>query len=314
MMSCLLRDNLPVRALAFGLLLCLYVPAWAAPGHAAATTEAYLAARDQAIASLRQPPGKALSDADTALEDAREKSELDKLQTMIRELIGPIRLPGFAPAGTISTVLVAGYVESGRLDGLAVKSRDGRTTGIVTTEPLLRAWLGSGAAQSPPPGLPMELDAAFGDDDFYSQALTEDARAHEYAELPSGLPAGQGTARVLLVLFGSDSVAPNPPDTLVAAAARSGLVAVLKERTAMRIGQIPACKAAYDRDVKAAEEAEKQSQASTSDTALFQKYAALEAASDTNFVHCFGVAIKSRPEYPALAKQASALAERAASR
>jgi hypothetical protein len=250
------------------------------------------------------------------MKDAREKTGLDKLQTMMRELIGPIRVPGFAPAGTISTVLVAGYVESGRLDGLAVKSRDGKTTGIVTTEPLLCAWLpGFGAGRGAPPGHPKEREAAFGDASFYSQASGADAMANDYAELPSGLPPGQGTVRVLLVLFGQDYVGPNPPEMLVAAAARHGLLAVLQERTAVRIGQIPACKAAYDRDVKAAEAANKQYQVSnTSDTALFQKYAALEAASDTNFVHCFGTAIKPTPEYPPLVTQAKALAERAASR
>jgi hypothetical protein len=297
-----------MKWLALGLLLCL-----AGPARAATTTESYLAERDQAVASLNLPDGKARSAAD----DTREKAELAKLQNMMRDLVGPIKLSGFPPTGTLTIdTLTSGDMGFGRLDGLNVKSRDGKTSGIVTTEPLVLAWLrGSGGGDGKPPALPTAMDAAFAIEDFYTRAFSDDAAASSYVELPAGLPAGQGPARVLLVRFGQDAVAPNPPNEFLVAAAGSGLVSVLRENTSVRIGQIPACKTAYDTDMKAAEAVFKQYQATKAkDSALFDKYTALQTAADTNYRQCFAAGIKSRPEYAALLKQAQALASRAAAR
>ncbi len=291
--------------LACGLLLCL-----AAPARSATTIESYLAERDQAIMSLRLPDDKEPTPAD----QAREKAALAKLQTMMRDLVGPIKLPGFAPTGllTIDT-LASGDMGFGRLDGLNVKSRDGKTSGIVTTEPLALGWLrAAGTGPDKSPGLPTTLDAAFTAEDFYTKALSDDSAASAYGELPAGLPAGQGPVRVLMVRFGQDAVSPNPPNELIVAAAANGLVVILRENIAARIGQIPTCKAGYDSAAKEAEALFKRYQATkASDTALFDKYTAIQTESDTKYRHCFADAIKSRPEYAALVKQAQALAARA---
>ncbi len=312
-MTFLFNFRLPVgnRAMPFlavGFLLFLAIPA-----RAAATAESYLAERDRAIASLRLPDGKEPTPAD----QAREKATLTKLQTMMRELIGPIKLPGFPPTGMLNIdTLTTGDMGFGRLDGLNVKSRDGKTSGIVTTEPLALAWLrASSAGPDKSLGLPATLEAAFATEDFYTKALSDDSAASAYGELPSGLPAGQGLARVLMVRFGQDAVSPNPPNELIVAAAANGLVAILRENIAVRIGQIPNCKAPYDSATKEAEAIFKRYQATkASDTALFDKYTAIQTESDANYRRCFGEAIKSRPEYAALLKQAQALAARAAAR
>jgi len=296
------------KLLTLGLFLCL-----ATPARSATTAESYLAERDQAIASLRPADGKepAAGDSD------REKAALAKLQTMMRDLVGPIKLPGFQPAGTYTLdTLSAGDMGFGRLDGLNVQSRDGKTRGIVTTEQVTLAWLRTaGAGEDKSTALPTSLDAAFALEDFYTKAMSDEAAASAYGELPAGLPAGQGPARVLMVRFGQDYVSPNPPDELIVAAAGNGLVAILWENIGVRVGQIPACKTAYDGAMKAADAVFKQYQASKAkDGALFDKYTAMQSDADAGYRRCFATAIKSRPEYPALVKQAQALAARAATR
>lgn len=138
-----------------------------------------------------------------------------------------------------------------------------------------------------------------------------DARAYIYADLP--IVVKHGTARAILLRFGQDLVSPARPDKIAVLVAVKGHAAILSEDISTPIGQIPACEVDYDRDNKAAEVVFDQYGASDRDQVLFDKYDALLTAADTNFRHCFGAAIASRSEYPALVKQTQALAGRAAS-
>ncbi len=333
-----------MKTLVFSVLLCLSIPAYAAT-----TTESYLAERDQSIASLRPLADKANS-ADASMLAAqklaeretqdpterearalakreaeavvgpadqelnkRDTQELAKLQTMIQSLVGPLRMPGFPPNGEISfdNLFVGGNTGWGHLDGLTVKSLDGKTTGLVTTEPLLRDWLLHSETWHYGHTRPTEPEAAFHDEWFYTEAIGGNAAAYIYADLP--IVVEHGTARAILLRFAQDLVSPALPDQIAVAVAVNGHVALLLENIATLIGQMPACKAHNERDNEAAEAVFDQYRASNRDQVAFDRYDALLTAADTNFRHCFGAAIVSRPEYLALVKQAQALAGRAAS-
>lgn len=293
-----------------GLLIWLCLTAW--PASAAVTAEAYLAERDKAIAALRLPDGQ----EPTAADSAREKAALAKLQVMLREVIGPIQLRGFVGPGSIALdTLREGFIGFERVDGLSIKFTDGGTRGIVTTEPLLRAWLRtSGRWQGPTGGRPVEPDAVFADGSFLTSAIGNDAALQPYAEIPAGLSLGRGSARVMLIRAGQDFTAPNPPDELIAIVS-AGLIVIARERVSTPIGQIPACKSAFDRDTAAADAIYKKYEASDArDEALLQRYETMQANADKQFKRCFGAAIQTRPEYGALLKQAASLAERASPR
>jgi hypothetical protein len=294
-----------MKALAIGMLLCMAVPAGAA-----SPTESYLAARDAAIADLQHGGNEQWM----AAAGKREKRALDGLRRMVGDLVGPLDISGFPrrDASNIDT-LESGDVDFGKLDGVAAKSLDGKTTVMVTTEPLLRAWLKghrnwwADTAHT----LPEDVAVAFRTDDFYTQALSNEAHAFKFAEIPVVARAQGGVAGALLIMFGQDFMAPQSPDTIVVSVVRDGRVYVFSEKVSAKVGQIPACNAAFERDREAAcDLLAAYRAAKTKDPALFRKYTSMDAMSDANFRHCFAEHIGTQGYYPALVRQAQALVDR----
>src|SRR5687768_1017497 len=92
-----------------------------ASAQAASPEEAYLAARDAAIAKLN-PPGDPVALSDAAIkEEERARNDVGKL---MRAVIGPLNVRGFSGEGAYNVgSLFNGDMETGTLDGLLF-SRD----------------------------------------------------------------------------------------------------------------------------------------------------------------------------------------------
>jgi hypothetical protein len=290
-------------ALPFGLLFHAVVCVMAAT-----PTADYLAARDRAIAALATTNGEAAAD------QAREQAALDELEQRVRLIVGPIGIPGFPEPGDSNLGTLSPGVDLGKLDGVTAKDANG-TTVYVSTSALLDAWLAGhrnwwGRSHAK---LPQNAAAAFKISDFYTQAISPDAAATIFAELPLAHGPEVRSATALLLAFAQDGPAPNPPDELVVAVVRDGR-AILLVRP-LNLVQIPSCKSAWDRDNKVARGVlDDYTKSSLRDGAMFGKYVRLDAAANDNFIRCFGERFRPSADYEATRERAQALLDRVSGR
>jgi hypothetical protein len=288
-----------MKPILVALMLCASIPA-----RAQTPADAYLAARDKAITALAPVEGK----EPTAADDARETRALKTLLPLLRAAVGPIGLRGFPAQGESNVDALTPGTDFGKLDGVAAKSRDGKTTVLVTTVPLLRAWLAGhrdwwkGDADNPP----QDMAAAFASDGFITQAFSNDARATKFADIP--VVRADAIVGAMLFIFSQDQIAPNTPDEIAVSVALGDKVFVFTQPT--RTASIPECKTAFDRAHVATEAVLKHYQASgAKDDALFETYTKMGEADDAAFIRCYGEHVATQAFYPALVRQAQALAD-----
>lgn len=244
---------------------------------AATPTEAYLAARDRAIASIADD-GTAVTKAS----EEKENSFLATLEPMVKALVGSINLKGFPFTGKANVDALSGGTDFGKLDGIAVTSTDGKTELIVSTIPLLDAW----SKITYPNG----LTAAGQPSDFITQAIRNDARAEVAALIPVIGRSPGDTAAAALFLFAQDIVGSNLPNKIAVTVTHQGRVFLFVQKVS--VAQIPACKAAFDRDNKLAA-------------------AALDMGQDDSdrFGHCFARSAMLQPWFKRITTQAQALVD-----
>jgi|GEM_PF-7001519 len=141
---------------AFGLLLF----ATTAFG-AESPTQAYLNERDKSVAVATNLDDTVLAPRSSATKEAvaAARATLDdmlkKLEGMLRDLIGPLELAGFPKEGASNIASLEHDIDFGNLDGIQARSLDGKTNVIVSTTPLLRAWLKDTSE------VPADMKAAF---------------------------------------------------------------------------------------------------------------------------------------------------------
>jgi hypothetical protein len=135
---------------------------------ASSPTQAYLSARDKAIAVAESPE----------INDERDQRAPDGLQTMVRALVGPICVKGFPAQGTNHLTTLTSEIGFGMLDGLTASSLDGKTQLVVTTKPLLLAWLAEHQhwQNSATDNLPADISSAFKNENFYIHNLLDKRR------------------------------------------------------------------------------------------------------------------------------------------
>jgi hypothetical protein len=273
------------------------------------TTDAYLAARDKAIATI----GNTAEHESPEISDMRTKRAVESLQPMVRALVGPLDIEGFPYEGRSNVDTLANDEGFGKLDGLMATSLDGNTSVVVSTIPLLHAWLighrnwWPGQSDNPP----LDIAAALRSEGFYTQALDTDAHVYKFADIPLTLSSEHDIVGAILFEYGQDLVAPNPPNEIAVSVIRSDRVFIFTESTI--VDPIPACKIAYERDWKAASTVLATYQAaSPKDDALFDKYTRMQDAANDNFEHCFQKQLPFQ-SYAALTRQAQALIDRSAS-
>ena len=109
--------------------------------------DAYIDARDAAIAKIKaavkaETRGPTAGYGDRIL--TSEKQARADLERQMRAIIGPVSIDGLDRTGALNLdTLIEGDLGFGVLDGMVYGPVDGKTRAIVTTESLLRRWLGA---------------------------------------------------------------------------------------------------------------------------------------------------------------------------
>jgi len=279
-------------------LLAMPMSAWAA-----SPQEDYLAARDAYIKQF------AHSAQDDATFKAYERALAD-LQARLGRIIGPVRISGFAGDGKISLDALDQDDEGfGLLDGLVYRSADEKAQVLVTTAGLFDKWLKAHASFWPESPLPPDMGAALKRDDFYTQAINDDAAVVTYAEVPIARPAWATLAFAVLDARTQDAVPP-VPDEMIITVRSADRVFILSTKTAVAAGPIAACDALHARlaaQAQAASDADRA--ADGKDAALHAKAEQLARTADRAYPDCFAKEARHAAFFPALVKQAQELIE-----
>jgi hypothetical protein len=220
------------------ILLALSLPAGGAL--AASPEAAYLAARDKAIAEI-----KALEDSkasESAIQAAENKASAD-LKKRLRDILGPVAVQGFPPPDEVSIALSEHQEEFGNLDGLTSYS-EGQDM-VVTTKPLLRAWVEAKAKEKDKDvRLPADVDAAIRQGNFYTFSVGQDAAFEKSADLLVTKPAGAALAFAALGVF-TQAEGHWVPNAIVATVIKGDRVLVGNVNLKAAVDEIFACESTW---------------------------------------------------------------------
>ena len=276
--------------------------------HADTATDSYLATKAKAIADLARPVGAPITPALDALEDAA----ILQLDRLVRAVVGPIRVDGFPPDGTSHVVSLSdGTSESGHIDGLHAESPDG-TTLLLTTVPLVQAWLTINAAAIATPGQPANdtVAAALRDERFYTQAFSSDAAVTIYAEIPVATAAEGLSVRAFVFRRSQDRVAPWPPDRLIVSVIRGDRITLFDKPIIPATLDIPACKAAWTAAGVGVQRMFAGSSRTAGATSTVEQAQAAADKAEHAFVTCYRENLPTLPAMPAVTRQAADLVDR----
>ena len=205
---------------------------------AASPEAAYLAARDKAIAEI-----KALEDAkasESAVAAAEDKASAD-LTKRLKDIVGPVAVKDLPPHEELAIALSPHQEGYGNLDGLSFFDDKGDEALLVTTRPLLAAWLEGRAKEKDRAfRLPADVDAAARQDDFYTFSVHSDVAFAKYADLPVTKPPGASLAVAALGEF-TQGFSAGLPDSIVATVVKGDRVVVAGVRRETPVAKIPAC-------------------------------------------------------------------------
>lgn len=182
----------------------------------ASPTDSYLADRKKAAQAVNA----------ARMED---RAELDKKYTVeldakLVKLVGTVKAKGFS--GKVGSNVQSVVADDGMApgpDGLFLKSDDGKVSLLVTTVPLLKAWVKTADV-----GLKSTDDVAviFDNETFYTDVFSNDAAAFRFAELPVKRKPADAVVKALLLGESQDGV-PEGPNTLAVAVRQGERVYIL---------------------------------------------------------------------------------------
>lgn len=173
------------------IVVCLFLSLLFAPAIRAQTADekAYFAARQQLTAEFEARRRSLPVPIDESAWNREEEHGHDVLRARLNRVIGPAPPPpGFTVARSNPDPLCCGP-DADSLDALVISN--GRIRAVMTTEGLMRLWLGRDPAS-----------ALQGDDVDYFRALNTDAPVEVFAPLPVVVPAGADLALGRLVVKG----------------------------------------------------------------------------------------------------------------
>jgi hypothetical protein len=276
---------------------------------AAATTaeDAYIAARDAAIAKVKaatdaEPKNPTGGDDDKVI--ALDNQERAGLERQMRAIVGPVTIKGLDGKGAINLdTLSEGDEDFGLLDGMVYGGVDAKTRVIVTTDGLFRHWLNEHKSWADNQ-LPQDPSAAVKEQDFYSQAVLTDSAIVHYADIAVAAPPGTTFAYAMLAARTQDALPANA-DEIFIALARGGRVYVANTREFKAVGPIPACDTIHRDLAKKAADA-----ANSSNPAARDQADALSARSDAEFLKCFAAKAPQQASFRGAEKAAQALIDR----
>jgi hypothetical protein len=284
------------------------------PANAATPEQAYIAARDAAIAKIKaaekaEKRGPTDNYGDAILKMDEEATA--GLEQQMRAIVGPVVIKGMEDdkGATNLDTLFEGDEGFGLLDGMIYGAPDARTRVIVTTDTMFAIWLrehknwfGSNAAS-----MPQQPSAAVRTDDFYSQAVLTDAAIMRFAELPVRKPAAAAFAFAMLAARSQSDVPPQADEIFVAAAlGKHVFVANTKEFAA--VGPIAACDRIRNDLIKKSEDAAQEP--GLDDEARLKKSEALSAKSEAEFLRCFAAQASHQNGFAAAVTAAQTLLDR----
>jgi len=290
-------------ALAAVALLCAASVAWAD-----SPEDAYIAARDDAIKVLKE---KSASHPDSKDLPAQEQKLRAGLQVQLQQIIDPGVPAGFSGPPTMNPdTLFADDEGAGALDGLnfaAAKASSGSL--LVTTEGLLTRWLQAHKdVWKDQPNPPADAPSAFASQDFYTQAVSDDAAVSIFASVPIHQPAGASAAVALLVEQSQD-LAVYPPDRLAVSVVKGGKVYIAIVDT-KKFPPLAACSAIWNGfKAKAAAAFAKYRASGLKDEKSFDARTEFEKQGETAFHQCWAERVGKEPAFAALTQQAQAVAD-----
>jgi hypothetical protein len=300
-----------MRRLSLSLFLAL---ALAATARGASPEDAYWAERDKGIATVKALDA---SKRDDEKSRAADEAALAGLQKRLIDMVGPVQVDGFAKTAKINLeTLSQEGMGVDMLDGLAFASTSGADDGsvlIVTTKPLLEAWLKQRAAEPDAAfRTPSKVEDALRSDNFYTFAFDSDAAFGWAGEIDIAKPAG-----AVFAFAGLGRRAqiddPTPVDRLIVAVMKGERALIAEAAVGVKIPEYPVCKAIWARaQAKSATLAKAYAAGGSKDEALDKASTAATSEGARAWLTCVGDKAKQAPFYPALKKQAQDLAARMA--
>jgi len=259
-------------------------------------TQIYLNERDK-VAKLFSSSTDEIS---TKLIDEQIDAEMNgPLQTMIRNVVGTLNIKGFPKEGKYNlSSLYRNDPGSFGLDGVQATSLDGKTQVVVSTVPLLHAWL-----HSHNDFLSENIKTAFTSELFYQYASNSDSGVFKYTEIPLHTSIRNSMAEAILFAYSMEYVAPSPPDKIGLAVIKDNRVYVFIEDTKIPL-EIPVCTTAFDNEIKAAGGQEIKT---SEGWGLINVSGETLDPANTRFLKCFAQNFPSQAYYPAVIEQAQAL-------
>ena len=280
---------------------------------AATPEDAYIAARDAAIARIKaaadaekRGPMDGYGDKILAAE-AQAQAELEK---QMRAIIGPVVIKGMTGEAKLNLdTLSEGDEGFGILDGMVYGGLDAKTRVVVTTDSLFRRWLKQhkewwGKDSN---DIPQEPSAAVKANNFYTQAVLTDSAILHFADLPIRKPAAATFAYAMLASRTQDDV-PHKADEIFVAVAQGGKVLIANTNEFSAVGPIAACDAIRSdlvkRSIAAAEDE------GLDDKARREKSDDLSGKSDSEFLRCFADNASQQDGFAAATQAAQGLVDR----
>ena len=290
--------------------ILFFLSLYATGAPAASPEDAYLAARDGAITKIKQLEAAKADEPAISAEDEKARSDLE---ARLRDIIGPVSVKGFPTAGKLNLEsLTESDVGFGMLDGLAYSAGEEDEV-VVTTRPLLSAWLkGKAGERDKDLRLPADAVAAARLDAFFAQAIASDATFSKMADLPMAKPASVDFVMAKLGQFVQD-IGPNAAGQIVMALGRGNRVYVAKVPRKAPIAKIPACEAIWAEAKRKADKLQAQYAASgLKDPKLFELSTRTEDQGDKSYRACFNERSAHEPFFAGVVKEAQDLANRMA--
>lgn len=281
-----------ITAALLPLALTLRLAAPAGPA-APAPVRTYLAVRDAYVRDLA-----AKGDAATDAQERRARADLEK---RLRAIVGPVRLPGLAGEGKLNLeTLREDELGFGQLDGLRFEW-GADTTLLVTTRPLLDAYLAADARLPADLAAVARSPAAF--EDFFRRVFSADVAFPWFGDVPVR-GAGVELALAALALPAQD-LGPWPPTELAVVVVTGERVLVARSTLRPPPEQLAACEAEWTAG-EAKADAARAAGASGRDQDRHR-----EDAFDA-YRRCYARELPGRPAFAAIARRAQELVDRLA--
>lgn len=284
------------------MLAMLTAPAAAGPGD-----DAYIAARDRAVAEVTKLDGDPAKQEAMFAADDKARAALEK---QLSALLGPLSFKGLEPKPSFSPeALYEGDLGSGRPDGLLFRDSKDNVRIFVSTVPIFENWMAH-QAKGGSPELGKGLAAALTESTLYTFTVGQDAAFSSYAVVP--LPAAAGeTVYAAVGLFTQDDSNDFPPNDLVVARIANDRILVGAEAAPEARKPIAACSQVWKRYAAKAKQLETAAQKGKgADDPRWHEAMGVWSEGHEAFRACFAQELPKQPYFAALTKRATALLKR----